>query len=220
MALVRIAFPMDRYHKIAEGKSAYTRPARNSNVSPFLGTAKAPLMRLIAMLKGGTYRRRPSRSSAGNKGSKLCMTERPCGPLRGMSTRTALGSRGTTRSGKREAQRRMTGDAIDSLLQLRGSRGNRKEMGVESRGGGEERWWTMEGQGENKRASGPKSCPQGGSLNLPGLRPAPKQPPSNGLPEHRRLSTSSLQLLLYFFGHSAIPNIDLWQVNSFRQCYS
>lgn len=28
----------------------YTRPARNSKVSPFLGTAKAPLILLIAML--------------------------------------------------------------------------------------------------------------------------------------------------------------------------
>ena len=136
-------------------------------------------MRLIAMLKGGTYRRRSSHSSAGNRGSKLCMTERPCGPLRGMSTRTASGSRGTTWSGKREAQRRMTGDTIDNLLQLRGSRGNRKEMGVESRGGGEERWWTMEGQGENERASGPKSCPQSGSLKFPSdfiLRPSNNHP--------------------------------------------
>ena len=30
--------------------SAYTRPALNSNVSPFLGTAKAPLIRLTAIM--------------------------------------------------------------------------------------------------------------------------------------------------------------------------
>ncbi|PLB52755.1 hypothetical protein P170DRAFT_111858 [Aspergillus steynii IBT 23096] len=121
------------------------------------------------------------------------MTERPCGPLRGMSTPTASGSRGTTRSGKGEAWERV-GDARNSLLQPRDSRGNGRGMGVESRGGGEERWWTMEGQGENERASGPKSCPQSGSLKFPlGLHPATKQQSSS---QHGRLSTSPLQVFL------------------------
>lgn len=46
----------------------YTRPARNSKVSPFLGTAKAPLILLIAMLSETGLQRRRGRASAKTDG--------------------------------------------------------------------------------------------------------------------------------------------------------
>lgn len=47
-----------------QGKSSYTRPARNSKVSPFLGTAKAPRILFIAIIGGNRLQRRRSRASA------------------------------------------------------------------------------------------------------------------------------------------------------------
>lgn len=60
-----------------EVRSAYTRPARNSNVSPFLGTAKAPRILLIAIVNDIELPQRGTKSD-------LRMQECPCGPLRGI----------------------------------------------------------------------------------------------------------------------------------------
>jgi hypothetical protein len=72
------------------GGTPYTRPARNSNVSPFRGTAKAPRILFIAMLRGKKLQQRQGRASANdNRGWRW--KSRSVGRLRGIELSRSRG---------------------------------------------------------------------------------------------------------------------------------
>lgn len=91
------SFIMATRPHVLGGGTPYTRPARNSNVSPFRGTAKAPRILFIAMLREKKLQQRQGRASANdNRGWRW--KSRSVGRLRGIElsrSRGVLGGGGS-----------------------------------------------------------------------------------------------------------------------------